>query len=98
MGDRRQGERREPEKSVFSIKKKDFFIGLFVACVIIVSGVVNICLAVININQRKLIEEYEDRLLAEYEDDEWEDIEYIDEIYDEEIEKIESEELEGNEE
>jgi hypothetical protein len=85
MGDRRQGERREKEKGVIQIKKKDFFIWLFVICVMIISIGFNIDLVIINKSYRNKIEIYEEYMTSideEYLDDEYnEDEDYADEDY-----------------
>lgn len=86
MGDRRQGERREPEKGVFRIKKRDFIIGLIIACVIIISLGCNIYLAIRNQGYKNRIDEY--IFDSEYDEDEWEAIEDFEEDVEDTEEEI----------
>lgn len=57
MADRRQGDRREPEKGVIKIPFKDAVIYVVLAAIIIISIVFNIVLAIKLHHYRELYEE-----------------------------------------
>ena len=77
MADRRQGDRREPEKGVIKIQFKDAVIYVVLAAIIIISIIFNIVLGIKLHHYREL---YEESIFMDTMDDNFIEDDYIDEI------------------